>query len=146
MKKLISVVLVLVLMFSLSCSAFATSNTESLPVSVEQHGEIVPFSTLSFSFSYLRAGNMILSDETYYIKDENGTLTIESCTWDPSSQDVYIGWYNAETGKLYSVTYSDGEIANKKINSSGIPDGDYNVCVMNAGTKSISGAIKYKVR
>ena len=46
----------------------------------------------------------------------------------------------------YTVTYSGGDISSKKINSSGVPDGDYKVCIINAGSKSITGALQYEVK
>lgn len=39
-----------------------------------------------------------------------------------------------------------GDISGKKINSSGVPNGDYKVCIINAGSKSITGALQYEVK
>lgn len=140
MKKMLSVLLALVMVFSLSCTAFAADEVEYEPSAEET--VITPRSSLSLSFTSLRPGARKTSSETYYISDENATLIINSCTWSPSSQDVKIGWYNVDTGKVHYVLYEGGEISDERINSKDIPDGDYKVCVVNAGSKSITGALK----
>lgn len=144
MKKMLSSLLALAMVFALSCTAFAV---EEVPY--EPSGEetvVTPRSSLSISFTSLRADAKRTSSETYYISNEDAMLTIKSCTWDPSSQEVKIGWYNVDTGVTYTVNYEGGSISNKKINSSGVPDGDYKVCIINDGSKSITGALKYEVK
>ncbi len=144
MKKLMSAILALAMVFSLSCTALAVEEIEYEAPAGESI--IVPQSSLSLSFTALRANAKKLSSETYYISGEDAVLTIKSCTWSPSSQNVKIGWYNVDTKVTYTVTFSEGEISDHKINSKGVPDGDYKVCVMNVGSKSISGALKYEVK
>lgn len=61
-------------------------------------------------------------------------------------QDVKIGWYNVDTRVTYTVTYEGGDINSKRVNSSGVPDGDYKVCIVNGGSKSITGAMQYEVK
>lgn len=109
MKKMLSVLLALAMVFSLSCTAFAVEEVEYEPSTEE-------------------------------------TIIINSCTWSPSSQDVKIGWYNVDNKVTYTVTYDGGDISGKKINSSGVPNGDYKVCIINAGSKSITGALQYEVK
>lgn len=144
MKKMLSALLTLVMVLSLSCTAFAVEEVEYEPSTEET--VITPRSSLSISFTSLREDAKRTSSETYYISDEDAVLTITSCSWSPSSQDVKIGWYNVDTGITYTVTYEGGAISGKKINCSGVPDGDYKVCIINAGNKSITGAIKYEVK
>lgn len=53
--------------------------------------------------------------------------------------------------KLFSImkmvdTYEGGDINSKRVNSSGVPDGDYKVCIVNGGSKSITGAMQYEVK
>lgn len=96
--------------------------------------------------TYLGSGSRKTSSETYYISGEDAVLTINSCTWSPSSQDVKIGWYNVDTRVTYTVTYEGGDINSKRVNSSGVPDGDYKVCIVNGGSKSITGAMQYEVK
>lgn len=143
MKKALSVFLVLAMIFSFSCTAFAVEEVESAPSAEET--VITPRSSLSLSFTSLGKNARRTSSETYYISDEDAMLTINSCTWSPSSQDVKIGWYNVDTGATYTVTYDGGEIDSKRINSKGVPDGDYKICIINAGSKSITGALQYEV-
>lgn len=100
----------------------------------------------TLSFTSLQTNSKKLSSETYYISNEDAMLTINSCTWSPSSQDVKIGWYNVDNKVTYTVTYDGGDISSKKINSSGVPNGDYKVCIINAGSKSITGALQYEVK
>ena len=61
-------------------------------------------------------------------------------------RDVKIGWYNVDTRVTYTVTYEGGDINSKRVNSSGVPDGDYKVCIVNGGSKSITGAMQYEVK
>ena len=144
MKKVLSAVLALAMVFSLSCTAFAVEVPYE-PVATEETN-IVPKSSLSLSFTSLGSGSRKTSSETYYISGEDAVLTINSCTWSPSSQDVKIGLYNVDTRVTYTVTYEGGDINSKRVNSSGVPDGDYKVCIVNGGSKSITGAMQYEVK
>lgn len=47
---------------------------------------------------------------------------------------------------LLALAIDGGDISGKKINSSGVPNGDYKVCIINAGSKSITGALQYEVK
>lgn len=145
MKKVLSAVLALAMVFSLSCTAFAVEEVPYEPVATEETN-IVPKSSLSLSFTSLGSGSRKTSSETYYISGEDAVLTINSCTWSPSSQDVKIGWYNVDTRVTYTVTYEGGDINSKRVNFSGVPDGDYKVCIVNGGSKSITGAMQYEVK
>lgn len=106
MKKVLSAVLALAMVFSLSCTAFAVEEVPYEPVATEETN-IVPKSSLSLSFTSLGSGSRKTSSETYYISGEDAVLTI---------------------------------------NSSGVPDGDYKVCIVNGGSKSITGAMQYEVK
>ena len=53
---------------------------------------------------------------------------------------------NVDTRVTYTVTYEGGDINSKRVNSSGVPDGDYKVCIVNGGSKSITGAMQYEVK
>ena len=123
MKKMLSVLLALAMVFSLSCTAFAVEEVEYEPSTEETI--ITPRASLSIPFVSLQTNSKELSSETYYISNEDAMLT------------------NKVT---YTVTYSGGDISSKKINSSGVPDGDYKVCIINAGSKSITGALQYEVK
>ena len=145
MKKILSLVMAMCLTFAMGATAFAADvPLGSNSVATITNG-ITPNAVLSFNFTNLPAGSNTQSSETYYISNSNATLTISSCTWSPASQNVHIGFYNVSTGTLYYVTYSGGAIYSQGINSSGIPNGDYRVCVQNAGTSSITGTIQYRV-
>lgn len=111
-----------------------------------RNGAVSNFRCLLPAFTSLGSGSRKTSSETYYISGEDAVLTINSCTWSPSSQDVKIGWYNVDTRVTYTVTYEGGDINSKRVNSSGVPDGDYKVCIVNGGSKSITGAMQYEVK
>ena len=98
-----------------------------------------------YFFSNLAAGSRKLSSEVYYIEDEDAMLKISSATWDPASQNIWIGWYNVDTGVEYYVEYTGGDISSRRINSNGVPDGDYKIFVKNVGTRAVTGALQYSV-
>lgn len=66
MKKVLSAVLALAMVFSLSCTAFAVEEVPYEPVATEETN-IVPKSSLSLSFTSLGSGSRKTSSETYYI-------------------------------------------------------------------------------
>ena len=65
MKKVLSAVLALAMVFSLSCTAFAVEEVPYEPVATEETN-IVPKSSLSLSFTSLGSGSRKTSSETYY--------------------------------------------------------------------------------
>lgn len=147
MKKLLGLLLSLVMVFTLSSTAFAAGSVPLAPdpVGTTSDSEISPYAVLTLSFSNLSAGIRKTSSETHYIEDEDALLTINSATWSLASQKVWIGWYNVDTGVEYYVEYSGGDISNSRINSKDVPDGDYRIFVKNVGTSSITGALQYEV-
>ena len=56
-----------------------------------------------------------------------------------------IGFQNVDTNTQYGVVYSGGEIRSKAISTGNLPDGDYRVIVVNYGTKSVTGTLRYSV-
>lgn len=69
MKKMLSVLLALAMVFSLSCTAFAVEEVEYEPSTEETI--ITPRSSLSLSFTSLQTNSKKLSSETYYISNED---------------------------------------------------------------------------
>lgn len=137
MKKITSAFLAVVMLVSLCVSAVAVEDTEETTVT--------PRSTMSLSFSDLQPNEIALSSQFHSVSDHDALLEIISCTWGPASQAVRIGWYNVDTGELYSVRYTGGSVQDERINSNTVPDGDYKICIKNVGTKAITGAMNYRV-
>lgn len=148
MNRTIRFFLLLAMVFTMSCPAFAAEKATSSMMaaqSITNDPGIVPLSDLSFSFNDLAKGSYAYSSEIYNIKNENSALHILSATWSLASNAVWIGYYNIDTKKDYGVRYEDGSIYNRTITSDGLPNGSYRIIVKNLGPRSISGSIKYYV-
>ena len=150
MKKLLCMFFVLLLCFSFPFSAMACEPSEDDPVNIitidpatEADDLIQPYATLSFSFN-LTPGNYKTSSEVYYVSNSDAVLIITSCTWDNASEALGIGWYNIETGLIHYVRYTGGA-AIGNISTSGVPDGEYKIVVLNLGDRDVTGAIRYRV-
>lgn len=76
MKKMLSVLLALAMVFSLSCTAFAVEEVEYEPSTEETI--ITPRSSLSLSFTSLQTNSKKLSSETYYISNEDASSDNEN--------------------------------------------------------------------
>lgn len=138
MKKYISCLLVIVMMTSMACPAFACE--------VEAVGtDIMPYSAMSLVFSNLAPGARVYSAATYYISNEDAQINIYSCTWAPATQNIIIGYYNVDTGAIYGCSFADGEIDPIYITSNNVPDGEYQIYIQNTGTKNVTGVLKYSV-
>lgn len=153
MKKVVTLALVLLIVLSMSCPAFAAEDENiSIKGVVElQHedidiaGSIMPRATLALSFSSLGKDGSVYSPETYYIDDGKSKLNIISATWDSQNSEVGIGWYNVSSGILYFTRYSGGSASDEAISSGNVPTGNYKVCLMNLGTEEITGSLQYSV-
>ena len=79
MKRLISVVLAFMMVFTLGCSAYAVSpeTDEEVETTIIQ-----PRSSLSMSFVNLGPKAQKTSSETYYIKDADARIFVNSMTWE----------------------------------------------------------------
>lgn len=123
----------------------ATVSLEQFTAAPETETAVAPRSTMSLSFSDLQPNEIALSSQFHSVSDHDALLEIISCTWALASQAVRIGWYNVDTGELYSVRYTGGSVQDERINSNTVPDGDYKICIKNVGTKAITGAMNYRV-
>lgn len=130
MKKPVSI------LFALSITLFLLSACSSSEA---------PPSKATHSFSSLSYDERALSSDIFYIDDGSFVLTIVSATWNRPSEDVGLGWYNVDTGIFYYQRHTGGSVANIKINSSGLPTGNYKVGIWNLGDDAITGAIQYSV-
>ena len=136
MKRLFSAVLAFMMVFTLGFSADAVTpeTDEEVEMTVIQ-----PRSSLSMSFVNLGPKAQKTSIDTYYVKDRDASIVVKSITWQPASQDIRVGFYNIATGKNYTVTYSDGAVAERTIHpADDMPDGDYRIVVVNAGNRTIT--------
>lgn len=106
--------------------------------------EITPFADLTLPFSNLGYLQAVASPEIYAVTNNNATITIKSATWNQPTQDIRVGWYNVDTAVFYYAIISGGSISNAIITPNNMPDGNYRVCIQNAGSNPITGAILYQ--
>lgn len=153
MKKIVSLVCIMLLILSFSIPASAASQlgfVEDVHEEILQETDsslsnpVVRASLTSFSFN-LSSSTSKKSSETYYIYQGKGSLYISSLTWSPTGQNIKVGYYNVETGKTYVVEYSGGSVTDKTLGTKNVPDGEYRIYVYNAGTKIVEGTISYQM-
>lgn len=154
MKKIISMLMVLIMICSMACSACATEVVDNGDgpwevVEIEPGGNdddpVMPIAALSLSFSNLASRGVVYSADEYYVENEDSKIRINTATWQSANQDIGIGWYNVDTHYLYYASYSGGSLVNQRVTSQGLPDGDYKVIIINLGTKPITGTMQYTV-
>lgn len=154
MRKIISMIMVLIMISSMACSACATEVVDNEEgswkvVEIEPGGAdddpVMPIAALSLTFTNLESRGVVYSADEYYVKNEDSKIRINTATWASANQDIGIGWYNVDTHYLYYASYSGGSLVNQRVNSQGIPDGDYKVIIINLGTKPITGTMQYTV-
>lgn len=155
MKKALCSLLAVAMLFSLSVPAFAASSDdqESLTPTLNTaiafecidntDSQMTSRTSTSFSFNNLSSHSYKTSSEVYYIREGSGMLTINTLSWTPSGQELHVGFWNTETHSSYTVAYTGGSISNARINTRGVPSGDYKIYVYNAGTNSVVGNINY---
>ena len=128
-KKLVCIFLVCLVMIGSFCiPAGAVKNAT-------QETSIVMRATGKFDVE-VPADTIVKASSSFPL--ESGETVTVNASYSPRSADV--------EKVTYTVTYDGGDISSKKINSSGVPNGDYKVCIINAGSKSITGALQYEVK
>lgn len=152
MKRIISFLLVLAIVVSFAAPAFASEvendvEVEWIECQLEEPwvDEIMPRATLALDFSNLAPDGYKRGSEVYYIDDAYTYLKVISASWNSQDEEVGIGWYNTKTNIIYFARYKGGSVTNKRINSSGLPEGNYNVVIMNLGDLNITGNMQYTV-
>ena len=141
--KILSLVLVMCMLLSnLGISAYADNHRAQLvPVGNDINNPIV-FANSNLNFS-LSANGVAKSGSTYYITSSD-TLVIDTLTWSPSGETVYVGFENKQTGARWVHDFDGGSTANVGVTLGSAPDGEYYVIVMYMGSASVSGALSYK--
>lgn len=146
MRKFVSLLLALMIVFSMAGVAFATeipaeqmSPEEEVPI-IDQ---IVPFDVTQ-DFSSLAKQNYVHCGECQVTQGVT-KLKITSCTWLPT-YDIEIGFYSNSTLNRYGVVYSGGKINNSTITTKNVPSGSYWIYIRNNGNGTISsGSLFYNV-
>ncbi|HFJ9465842.1 hypothetical protein NST86_32275 [Bacillus sp. FSL L8-0199] len=102
------------------------------------NGSDLPSTRATFNISTSLGINTYAKSSATYYMNRGETVTVNSCTWSPSGQNVQIGFINAKTGTQYwTKNYSGGSISSgTKVSIDG-PAGEYYVAV---GTPSTNNA------
>lgn len=152
MKRIISFLMVLAIVVSFAAPAFAAEVEEEVEVEwiecqLEEpwDDEIMPRATLALDFANLAPDAHVKSSEVYYIDDAYTYLKVIAASWNSQNEEVGIGWYNTTSNIIYFARYAGGSVINKKINSSGLPVGNYKVVIINLGELNITGNMQYTV-
>lgn len=140
MKRFLS----LIVSFSMTLSLATISVNAAQPLSPTDFSEteIMPLASLYFSFD-LSPNEYAYSAETYYITPGDTRLVIETCTWEPPTENVWIGFYNTKTKVDYGVEFSAGKISNQGLTTVNVPNGTYQIIVKNIGDLNIEGTMYY---
>lgn len=91
--------------------------------------------------------NAIWSDMIEYTmsEGETGVLEISTCIWMPTTNTLYIGFYNVDTAKGYAYAFTGGS-ASGTYSWSNLPAGQYIVYVRNMSSRTITdGTMRYNV-
>lgn len=91
--------------------------------------------------------NAIWSDMIEYTmsEGETGVLEITTCIWTPTTNTLYIGFYNVDTAKGYAYSFTGGDVSGTYTYSD-LPAGQYIVYVRNMSSKTITdGTMRYNV-
>lgn len=148
-KKATAFILAMVMAVSCVPVAFADGD-EAVGLSPENpiilsEESILRDADLNMSFSNLGVGKYKYSSEYYYIENGDVALKIISATWDPAGSNVWIGYYNVNTGNDYGRLYTGGHIYNEGLRGGRMPTGTYRIFVKNLGPNTITGAMQYRV-
>lgn len=87
-------------------------------------------------FSFVMGGfgsaeNLIASNLAYQILDHKTvSLALSTCAWIPSTANISVGLYNAETEMGYVYPLSMGVVHNTVLTFSDLPQGSYRPCVV----------------
>ena len=106
-------------------------------------------STLAFNqFSFDGCTyNAIWSDMIEYTmsEGETGVLEITTCIWTPTTNTLYIGFYNVDTATGYAYPFTGGS-ASGTYSWPDLPVGQYIVYVRNMSSRTITdGTMRYNV-
>lgn len=91
--------------------------------------------------------NAIWSDMVEYTmsEGETGILEISTCIWTPTTNTLYIGFYNVDTATGYAYSFTGGS-ASGTYSWSNLPAGQYIVYVRNISSRTITdGTMRYNV-
>lgn len=168
MKKIISIILSIILIFSLTAAAFAVETTPSENIIIVDTSDpeiadftvddiqLAPFcadestyglyASRYFTFNDL-SSNAIYSDFVEYEiqQGEGVSLTVTSSTWYPHTCDIEIGIYDLSRGVTYESIQSGGSFSGTLVFGD-LDASNYMVYVRNLGVRTItSGAIRYTI-
>jgi len=163
MKKLFCLLLTVIVVFSVSPTAFAATNQflqeddtvihavdpENVVFASDQHKPLNMNTSIpargnyqSLEFAGFDKEVVVLADQSF-TRTSSGTIRLEinSCSWQPSTNDVEIGFYRVESGTCYGKTLSGGTV--RRTYSFSLPTGTYYVYAMNKGPGRLTSALMY---
>lgn len=156
MKKVVSLLLALSIVFSMAVMATATeiqSNefaAAEMPSDGRPMDELFPVSARKEARDLPKDFGGLTKNSYCYITESRVVpgvteLRINDCSWLPTI-GIEIGFYNSETGRRYGVVFNTGTIHNFTITTENIPAGTYWCYVRNNGNSSISsGTLFYNL-
>lgn len=125
---------------------------ESFPLeAITQAPSLAVYDGSTFAFNQFSFDgctyNAIWSDMIEYTmsEGETGVLDITTCIWTPTTNTIYIGFYNVDTAKGYAYSFTGGS-ASGTYSWSNLPAGQYIVYVRNMSSRTITdGTMRYNV-
>lgn len=123
---------------------FALEEITQAPSIAVYDGSTFAYSQFSFDGCTY---NAIWSDMNEYTmaEGETGVLEISTCIWTPTTNTLYIGFYNVDTAKGYAYSFTGGDVSGTYTYSN-LPAGQYIVYVRNMSSRTITdGTMRYNV-
>lgn len=110
---------------------------------ISDEGESISSEEFYLSFD-LAPNEYTFSEKIFYVATEETQFIIDACTWEPPTENVWIGFYNIETEVDYGAEFSAGKISNQELDSVNLPAGTYQIKVKNIGDLNIEGTMYYR--
>ena len=106
----------------------------------------MPYAALRIEFAGATYNELILTNQDIVVgTNDTATLTIERCVWAPESNDLYVGFWNAQTNVAYFRTLTDGDFSGT-FTFTTLPAGIYRVYIRNKGASTLTtGYMRYTV-
>lgn len=125
---------------------------ESFPLeAITQAPSLAVYNGSTFAFNQFSFDgctyNAIWSDmiEHTMSEGETGVLDITTCIWTPTTNTLYIGFYNVDTATGYAYSFTGGS-ASGTYSWPDLPAGQYIVYVRNMSSRTIAdGTMRYNV-
>lgn len=110
---------------------------------ISYESESISLEEFYLSFD-LAPNEYAFSEEIYSVATGETQFIIDACTWEPPTENVWIGFYNIETEVDYGDEFSGGKISYQELDSVNLPAGTYQIKVKNIGDLNIEGTMYYR--